>query len=313
MADQQASARPGRLRVCFCVDDVAAGDGRRIGRLFDFLEELGVPASLFVIPYSLETQATVLEDPELVKALQAGAEAGHAVLPHAFTHELFECGLPDLMCIGEEGMMKRIARTLSREEFQLRHQHTRTKMGALFSQAAALFEQLTGEPPRGFRSGYHEFCREMYLALEDCGFKWSSSRTAVPGAWRSNVGREADEVVTWVGLRPYWVGDILEIPHCADYGSHLPPSEVNDWVELARRHMQACREQGGPFVCTCSQAGLGCVGDPQAWRDTGYRAYQQVIALAREEFDAEFLSLPAYAEDALAQPDKWLRRDEYRR
>ncbi|MCZ7599910.1 MAG: hypothetical protein M5U09_22245 [Gammaproteobacteria bacterium] len=77
--------------------------------------------------------------------------------------------------------------------------------------------------------------------------------------------------------------------------------------------MTACRDAGGPFVCTCHQPGLGCVGDPQPWRDTGYRAYQQVIALAREEFDAEFLTLPAYAARALATPDQWLRKDEYRR
>ncbi|MCZ7599909.1 MAG: hypothetical protein M5U09_22240 [Gammaproteobacteria bacterium] len=154
----------------------------------------------------------MLEDPELVAALQAGLEAGHAVLPHGYTHELFECGLPDLMCVAEESMMKRIARTLSREEFQLRHQHTRTKDGLPLQPGRGVVRAVGRRAPQGFRSGYHEFCREMYLALEDCGFKWSSSRTATPGAWRSEVTREADEVVTWVGLRPYWVGDIARDP-----------------------------------------------------------------------------------------------------
>jgi len=302
------------LLACLTIDDVSAGDGVRVRRLLDWLDEQQVRASFFVIPFSVGNQAPLTEDAELVTALHEAAEAGHEFHPHGYDHELFECGLPDLMCIHDEQMMQRIARTLSREEFQLRHTHTRGMIGARISRSLRIMQAVfDGYRPAGFRSGYHEFCREMYFALETCQVRWSSSRTAVPNALARQVTSEADEIVSWVGLLPYWVGNVLEIPHLADYGSHIAPHEKSAWVDLARRHLAMCEDAKAPFVATAHQPGLACAGDPADWRQTGYAAYREVIAVARDEFNAEFVTMGEIAERALATPHYWAQRDEYRR
>jgi hypothetical protein len=240
---------------------------------------------------------------------------GHEFLPHGYDHELFECGIPDLLAVRDEAMMRRIARTLSREMFQLRHAHTRGKIGATLSRGLKIFEATFGpdRKPRGFRSGYHAFCRDLYFALEDLGIPYASTRTAVPCAYRAVVTPEADEVVPWVGLLPFWVGGLLEVPHLANYGAHIPPIDVPLWVKLAERHLRQCVKQQAPFITTCYYAGLRCSGDPAEWRDAGFAAYEQVVARAREQFGAQFVTLGTIAEAALAKPGAWLHRDEYRR
>lgn len=302
------------MYACLTIDDVAAGDGPRIRRLLEWLDQQSLRATFFVIPFSASNQARLDEDPELVAALREAAGAGHEFQVHGYNHELFECGLPDLMAVHDDALLARIARTLSREEFQLRHTHTRGMIGARLSRSRKIVEEVFGpnELP-GFRSGYHEFCREMYFALEVCGYKWSSSRTSVPAAWGPAVTEEADEVVPWVGLLPYWVGDILEIPHLADYGSHIAPDAVDSWVGLAKRHLSICEDEKAPFVWVAHQAGMSCGGDDEAWRDAGYRAHEQVIRIARDEYGAEFVGMSDIARRALATPNYWPQRDEYRR
>ncbi len=310
----QAGLSATGLYACFTVDDVAAGDGHRIHYLLDWLDELDLRATFFVIPFSYANQATLDEDLELVAALRQAAERGHEFQPHGYDHELFECGLPDLMCIGDDHMLSRVARTLSREEFQLRHSHTRGMIGARIARSLRVLQTVFGEGQRfGFRSGYHEFCRELYFALETCRVQYSSSRTATPAAWRRQVIEDADEVVPWVGLLPYWVGDILEVPHLADYGSHIPHRDIDDWVYLAERHLAACEEARAPFVSVSHQPGLACFGDAPEWKNAGYESHARVIDMARRDFGAEYLTLGEVVERALATPHYWAQRDEYRR
>ncbi|MCC7490815.1 MAG: DUF2334 domain-containing protein [Fimbriimonadaceae bacterium] len=314
MSDTSRVVHATGLYASFTVDDLSAGDGRRVGRLLQWLADQELRATFFVIPFSYPNQAPLDEDADLVAALRDAVAAGHEVQPHGYDHELFECGLPDLMAVQDEAMLGKVARALSREEFQLRHTHTRGMIGARISRALRILASaFPGYQPSGFRSGYHEFCRELYFALEDCKIRWSSSRTATPQAYRPRVTEGSDEVISWIGLLPYWVGGVLEIPHCADYGSHLPPEDIAAWVGLARRHLAACEDARAPFVCCAHMPGLACAGDPPGWRDAGYRSYEQVIAAARQDFGAEFVTLGELADHALATPSFWPQRDEYRR
>ena len=310
---QPARTETTGLLASLTIDDVAAGDGPRIRTLLEWLRELDLRATFFLIPFSFANRAVLDEDVELVAALREAQDQGHEYLPHGYDHELFECGLPDLMCLDDDGMLARIARTLSREEFQIRHSHTRGMMGARINRSQKILEQAFGAKPVGFRSGYHEFCRELYFALENCGIQWSSSRTAVPAAWLRTITEEALEVVPWVGLLPYWVGSVLEIPHLADYGSHLAPEDVDARVELASQHLALCEESHAPFVAVAHYSGLSAAGDPHEWRDSGFRSYERVIALAREKYNAQFVTMSEIAARAMATPHYWPQRDEYRR
>lgn len=313
--DRSLIPAEGGLYASFTVDNIAAGDSHRLHRLLDWLGDQGVPATFFLIPYSYPNQATLYEDADLMKALERGLAEGHEFLPHGYDHELFECGIPDPLAVRDEAMMKRIARTLSREMFQLVHQHTRGKIGSTLDRGFRIFEATFGPEsrPKGFRSGYHAFCRALYFALEDLGVRWSSTRTAVPCAWRATVGPDADEIVSWVGLTPYWVGGVLEIPHLANYGSHVSPADSELWLALAKRHLRACAREKAPFISSAYYTGLRCNGDPDEWKDNGFSVYEQVIAAAREEFGAQWVKLSTIADAALAKPSAWPQRDEFRR
>ena len=120
---------------------------------------------------------------------------------------------------------------------------------------------------------------------------------------------EADEIVPWVGLRPYWVDRVLEIPHLADYGTHIPATDIDDWVALARRHLTICADARAPFISVAHHHGLSCYGDPEDWRDAGYQAHRRVIEMARQEFGARYVPLSEIADRALVKQHVWLRRD----
>lgn len=304
----------GGLYGALTIDDVAAGDGARLEPVLEWLDRHKLRATFFAIPYSDPNQATLYDDPQLLALLQQAIAAGHEVLPHGYDHNLFECGLPELMAVSDDAMMSKIARTLSREEFGLRHSHTRGMIGARLEKSVKIFEEaFDGVKPKGIRSGYHTFCREFYAALEILGFEWTSTRTAVPGAWRPTLEAVDGEVLPWVGLQPYWVGQVLEIPHLCDYGSHVAPETVDGWVELGRRHLQQCQERGAPFIPVAHPAGLRCSGDPKEWRNSGYAAYDQLLKIAREEFGVTFVPLSEIADRAKAQPEAWLVRDPWQR
>jgi hypothetical protein len=316
MADNILNLTPdtGGLYACFTVDDVVAGDGARLESLLDWLDDQQLKATLFVIPYSYANQAPIYEDNQLMGALGRAVEAGHECYPHGYDHEMFECGVPDLMAVADDEMMRTIARTMSREFFQLRHAHTRGALGARFRLTQQIWQVAFGEQqPAGFRGGYHAFCPELYQALGDLKVKWSSTRTATPGAWRPTVTADADEVVRWVGLHPYWVDRVLEIPHLADYGSHLDPADVEQWVALARRHLTICTEQAAPFISVANRHGLSGKGNAPDWHDVGFRSYERIVALARDEFGATFVPMSVVANAALERPEVWPRREEYRR
>ena len=306
----------GSLYAALTIDNLSAGDGHRLVRLLDWLGDRDLPATFFMIPYSFQNQAALFDDDELVAAMQRGIDEGHEFLPHGFDHELFECGMPDLLAVRDEQMMSRIARTMSREMFQLVHQHTRGKIGATLERSMRIFETALGEEhrPTGFRSGYHAFCRGLYFALEDLGIKWTSTRTAVPGAWRRVPTADADEVVSWVGLLPYWVGDVLELPHMCNYGYHITPDTLGLWQAVAQRHLRQCARERAPFIAVAQYAGLRGNGDPESCRDLGFASYEAVIKTAREEFGCQWVTAGTIAQAALAKPrGTWPNRDEFRR
>jgi peptidoglycan/xylan/chitin deacetylase (PgdA/CDA1 family) len=317
MADTERALVPadGGLYGSLTIDNISAGDAHRLAKLLDWLAACELRATFFLIPYSYPNQATLYEDAELVATLRRGLAEGHEFLPHGYDHELFECGVPDLLAVHDEAMMRRIARTMSREMFQLVHTHTRGKIGSTLDRGIKIWDATFGRDarPTGFRAGYHAFCRALYFALEDLGIRWSSTRTSVPSAWRPIVTPEADEIASWVGLHPFWVGGVLEIPHLANYGAHVAPEGIGDWVALATRHLEACRRAQAPFVPVTYYSGLRCSGDPDPWRDQGFAAYERVIDLARTDYHVQFVPLGTVADAALATPEAWLHRDEYRR
>jgi len=306
----------GGLYASLTIDNLSAGDAHRLVRLLDWLGERDVRATFFMIPYSFQNQATLFEDGELVAVIQRGLDEGHEFLPHGFDHELFECGVPDPLAVRDEQMMNRIARTMSREMFQLVHQHTRGKIGSTLERSVRIFETALGEDhrPTGFRSGYHAFCRGLYFALEDLGIKWTSTRTAVPAAWRRQPTPDADEVVSWVGLHPYWVGDVLEVPHLCNYGYHVTPANIDLWQSLAQRHLRQCVREQAPFIAVAQYAGLRGSGDAEDCRDLGFDAYDRIVRMARDEFGCQWVTCGTIAEAALDKPKAtWPNRDEYRR
>jgi len=109
------------------------------------------------------------------------------------------------------------------------------------------------------------------------------------------------------------VGDVLEIPHLANYGSHVPPADSELWLNLAKRHLRACAREQAPFISSAYYTGLRCSGDPDEWQDTGFHIYEQILATARGEFGAQFVKLSTIADAALAKPKAWQQRDEYKR
>ena len=301
----------GGLYASLTIDSMGAGDGAQLQRLLTWLGERDVRATFFLIPYNYSMRSTLVEDPELMAAVRRGLDEGHDFQQHGYEHELFECGIPEPMAIRDDAMQQRLARTMSREMFQLIHQHTRGKIGTMLGRGLRIMTAALGEDhaPTGFRSGYHAFSRAMYFALEDLKLRWTSTRTAVPAAWRRVLEPGSEEIVSWVGLLPYWVGDVLEIPHLANYGYRLTPATMDDWLGLAGRHLGACAEAGAPFIPVASYGGLR--GDERD--DLGFRAYEEIIDRARGEHGAQWVTLRTIADVALAKPKAWQTRDEFRR
>ena len=74
-------------------DDIGFGKADKLRRQLEFLDELGIPGTFFVVP--IMGGKTLADDAELVDVISRAREQGHDFHQHGTRHGPFECGVPE--------------------------------------------------------------------------------------------------------------------------------------------------------------------------------------------------------------------------
>ena len=190
--------------------------------LIDFLNDLGVRCTFFVIP--IQDYSPCLRS-EFATCLRFASTSGHELSLHGYEHVKNEFGyfypipLSIIPIPSFEKQKERIA--LAKE----------------------VLTQLTGVEPLGFRSPFYLYNNATYEVLSALNFKYDSSKTIFKPThgirWRIRWARN---------FMPHKVHDILEIPVSGDYLYNVKNEDIFTPIGRALSDFDWIRSQNGVFV-----------------------------------------------------------------
>ena len=254
-------------------------------RALDFLEGQGVRASLFAVPRAGEKWRAD-RDEQWRAFARAAAESGHDFQLHGLDHAAYEFGpTPDwMMALGGKDEGERFSQ--ARAE---RGANWRTEVFvAMLRLARDIFASALGKEPLVFRSGALSQCPALYEALPEVGLRYASNKVADLRGWKYIVG-EYDNPGDWdpeVPASPYRLSErVVNVPIISEYAWYVPPDRLDRHVALAAEDLGRVQQAGGVFTPVCHAQ---CVG---AEEDYARRILSQILAIARQEYAAEFLTL----------------------
>ena len=273
-------------------DDIANGRRDMLARMLDFLAGFDIKGTFFVIPRRYPALRPLTDDPALVELLVQAMRNGHEAHQHSTTHHCEENGTADLRMYDLMGNAAKAYHAAHR--LPLERIWELDAIQAQIDWGRQAWIDAFGAASSGFRPGCGAFCGNMYRALKNLGFKWVSSRLVSFSGWRWSAG-DFDFPVSWEASgRPSEIEGILEIPLLDDVAFRIPPSRIEQSVELGWRHWLKCVEEGWPYVL---------VSHPQMLEhdeDVGYRIHEQLLGRILKTGQAIPMTMHQYYEQVIA-------------
>jgi peptidoglycan/xylan/chitin deacetylase (PgdA/CDA1 family) len=308
-ADEEVSMAE-KIPLIWSNDDITVGFGDSMLRQLELLDRFGIKGSFFVIPCPEKGTQRLTDDPKLVDLLKQAMADGHECAQHSTTHVCEENGTADLRMFDLMGDNAKV--DYSRNRFQLERLWQVDALEAQIGWGLDVWKEAFGAPSPGFRPGCGSFCGNMYVALENLGFKWVSSRLISMTGWMWQAGRASYPLRLEGPARPYWHGKLLEIPILDDVAFRVPEGEVDRYVELGWRLWEECRQAGVAFHLVSHFHGLERNGG------TGYAVHEKLLPRILATGQAEPMTAGEYqqrvrrGEFPLADPQRhYPRADAY--
>lgn len=189
-----------------------------LGRLIEFLNELDVQCTFFVVPSSLE-------DKEFISHLKMAREYGHELALHGYLHVK-----------NEFGILYPIPLPFPIPSFEKQREHLKKGIEKMLTS--------TGVKPLGFRAPYYLYNNASLKALSSLGFHYNSSSTLFKPAHKLRLR------LRWARrFKPFVTNGIVEISVSGDYTYDLETS--NDFSFRLRRALKDfewVKSNGGVFV-----------------------------------------------------------------
>jgi peptidoglycan/xylan/chitin deacetylase (PgdA/CDA1 family) len=265
---------------CLTNDDAGSQQPGLFGDLLDFLAEQRVPATFFVVPAA--GGVPLDRKPEWLDLLRRARDEGHELQHHGFNHGVFEFGVPPGFMLD---IIPEARERWQREPEAVRAEHTLDILNEKIARGLEILAPILGYEPQGFRSGCLAICDDMYQALADHGFRWSSNLVVNPMGWRY-INRDYDAGEPWqAGVPPQpfrYKAGLIEVPMVSEYTWLLQPEDLERHYDLARRDFDRARRDSGVFVALSHYYAM--TGEYA----TGLKVYERLFAYARELGDVRF-------------------------
>jgi len=191
-------------------------------RLINFLDEVNVACTFFVVPYEEECRSSDVE--EFASCLRVALDKGHELALHGYRHTK-----------NEFGVFYPIPLPIPFPTFKRQKDRIRKGKEKLLN--------LIGVTPEGFRAPYYLHNSNTWKALASSNFKYDSSVTIFKPTHCSRFR------VQWVrSFRPFLTNGIVEIPVAGDYTYNLGSCGFSDSLKMAMRDFELVKSSGGIFV-----------------------------------------------------------------
>lgn len=266
-------------------DDISCGGSEAMSRQLEFLSRFDLKGTFFVVPIP-KGERPLTDDPKLIDLLKQAAADGHEMHQHSVTHECIENGTADLRMydlMGDQAKM-----IYSRDRLLWERLWQVDALEAHIGWGRQIWIDAFGEGSPGYRPGCGSFCGNMYRALENLGFKWSSSRLVSLTGWQWAFERYDYPIALEEPKRPYRHGKLIEFPIIDDVAFRLPREKVDDFVELGWRLWELCVAEQVPFTLVCHPG-------PLAREDgVGYAVHEKLLPRILASGHAEPMTMDAY-------------------
>lgn len=264
-------------------DDPGAQEPERFAELLDFLAEQQVPATFFVIPAA--GGEPLDKRPQWLKLLARAQDEGHELQHHGFVHTAFEFGVPPNFMLD---IMPESKAQWQRDPAPFSAHHSQAILTDKLLQGREIFRKTLGIEPRGFRAPCVAICDNMYAALHELDFAWSSNLVVNPMGWRY-INRDYDAGEPWQSAfppRPYpHPSGLIEAPVHSEYTWYLTEADVDRHFELAKADFDRARLAGDAFVAMSHYYAM-----TGKW-SAGLRVYTRLFDYARELGNVRFVTL----------------------
>ena len=264
---------------CMTVDDVAM-DGysseAHLANILRFCDVEDVKATFFVVP---RFNGKPLEHGGAYSTLFSQAlETGHALAQHGLDHDRFQLGIPPQMVLDlpHEGPARA---HFAKHRDEIERALTLDNLRARLREGRAIMEDAVGRSVEGFRAPCLSTCDNLFVALEEEGYLYDSSRCFQKGAWDLINGKDSPVIcpITRELFDSYQTGVRMRtFPLSAEYTWYLTRDKYDAFLQLAKHDFDACMREGIPFVPLCHvspvQEGEG---------DCGFALHRELLAYAR--------------------------------
>jgi len=237
------------------------------------------------------------EDTAMLKVIEKSREKGHEFYPHGYQHDPFECGFPEsyFLTISENTRA-----SFDSFRFEQEAKHTFDTLVTMFENSNKIWYRAFSEHGKGFRPPYGSFCLNLYKALKETGYSWTSSRFPCLTSWRRGQG-EFDEEIDFrnnIPLKPCLVEGVMELPIAGEYTWHVINEEkrMEQMVELALDEFEIYRKNSAPMVLITHFHSLQFKGiklgvDKAHPEGTGYEIHRKLLPQLQKKENAEFVTM----------------------
>jgi len=264
-------------------DDPGGQEPELFAEFLDFLAVQQVPATFFTIPAS--GGESLEQRPRWVELLHRALNEGHELQHHGYVHTAFEFGVPPYFMLD---IMPESKAQWQRDPAPFTAQHTQAILTEKLLKGREIFKKTLGYEPLGFRAPCVAICDNMYAALHELGFQWSSNLVVNPMGWRY-INRNYDAGEPWQATFPprpfHHPSGLIEAPVHSEYTWYLTDEDIDRHFELAKRDFDRARAAGDAFVAMSHYFAM-----TGKW-SAGLRVYERLFAYARSLGNVRFVTL----------------------
>jgi peptidoglycan/xylan/chitin deacetylase (PgdA/CDA1 family) len=249
------------LSASVTFDDISPSylTAAELKRLIDFLEEVDIVCTFFVIPYENWCSSSNIE--EFTSYLRVASKNGHELALHGYRHvkNEFGCFYP-------------VPLPIPFPPFKKQKEH--------LEKGLKILANLTSARPLGFRAPFYLHNNATFKALSSLGFHYDSSATLFKPTHSPHLR------MRWLhDCKPYIREGVVEIPVIGDYIYSLKGDNFFDLFRVAMRDFEYVKSRHGVFVLN---------NHPQYLSDVSYRFLRTLFKKLSEK--ADFLKLCDVAE-----------------
>lgn len=267
-------------------DDITVGKIQSMERQLSFLKKHGIKGTFFVVPRPNGGKSKLTDDKPLIELLKEAAKEGHDMQQHSVTHVCIENGTADMRMYDLMGDTARLEYSTLRFSYEkmweLPNIQANIKWG--MDEWVAAF----GAPSPGYRPGCGAFCSNMYKALKNLGFEWSSARLVSMTGWMW-ADQKYDYPIRFDGpAKPFPQDGLIEYPILDDVAFKVHENKINDFVELGWKLWEMCVEKNDPYLLVSHPFALERI------EGAGYAVHDKLIPRILETGLAEPMTLNEY-------------------